>query len=159
MLERIDASLVTEWESMVEGAEPSADASAPAPERKRDISRDTKSFHARIRHEIHTFVRALAARDYEEAQLALHPESTLDQSALESAMDKYHEQYATLVIDGRSRTADRTLIEQLEPHLFRVRHTLVDPDEDNMWFAEGRIDLREDTAPQGVLIRLEHLGS
>jgi hypothetical protein len=74
-------------------------------------------------------------------------------------MEKYFEHYPTLVIDGRSRTTDRTLIEQLEPHLFRVRQVLVDPDEDNMWFAEGRIDLREDAAPQGVLIRLEHLGS
>ena len=160
MLERIDASLVTEWESMVEGAEPTADANAPLPAPpRRDISRDTKSFYARIRHEFHSFVRALAARDYEEAALALHPESTFGEDALESAMEKYYEQYPALVTDGRSRTTDRTLIEQLEPHLFRVRHTLVDPEDDNMWFAEGRIDLREDAAPQGVLIRLEHLGS
>ena len=44
--------------------------------------------------------------------------------------------------DARARTTERTLLEELAPHLFRVRHVLVDPDEDNMWFAEGRIDLR-----------------
>jgi hypothetical protein len=39
-----------------------------------------------------------------------------------------------------------------------VRQVLVDPDDDNMWFLEGEIDLRADKAPSGVLLRLEHIG-
>ncbi|HTU60745.1 MAG TPA: DUF3516 domain-containing protein, partial [Polyangiales bacterium] len=66
MLERIDSSLVTEWEAMVA---PSPDAPAAEPERReqKDITRDKKAFAARVRHELHALVRALAARDYEEA--------------------------------------------------------------------------------------------
>jgi superfamily II RNA helicase len=156
MLERIDSSLVTEWESLVAPSEAGKDL--PAPEREKDISRDTKSFTARVRHELYAFVRALAARDYEEAFADVHPESSFGQAQIQAAMERYYEQYPTLVSDMRARTSERTLIEPLEKHLFRVRQVLVDPDEDNMWFVEGQIDLRADKAPTGVLLRLEHVG-
>jgi superfamily II RNA helicase len=156
MLERIDSSLVTEWESLVapvEGAE-----QQPLPEREKDISRDTKSFTARVRHELYAFVRALAARDYEEAFADVHPESSFGAAQIQTALERYYEHYPELIIDQRARSTDRTLLEQLEPHLYRVRQVLVDPDDDNMWFVEGRIDLRADKAPTGVLLRLEHVG-
>jgi superfamily II RNA helicase len=159
MLERIDSSLVTEWEEMVAPSEAAAPEAAAQPERKKDISRDQKAFHARIRHELHALVRALAARDYEEAAASVHPESALSGQALAAAMERYFEEYPTLVTDQRARTTDRTSIDKLEPHLYRIRHVLVDPEEDNMWALEGHIDLRQDQAPEGVLIRLEHLGS
>ncbi|MFT3927408.1 MAG: DUF3516 domain-containing protein [Myxococcales bacterium] len=158
ILERIDSSLVTEWESMVAPGEKSGEEAA-LPERKKDISRDQKAFHARIRHELHALVRALAARDWEEAAASVHHESSLGASGLESSMQKYFEHYEQLITDQRSRTVDRTQIETLAPHLYRVRQVLVDPEEDNMWFLEGEIDLREDQAPEGVLVRLTHLGS
>ncbi|MET0344465.1 MAG: DUF3516 domain-containing protein [Polyangiales bacterium] len=157
MLERIDSSLVTEWEEMVapaEGAAPEA-----APERKKDITRDPKAFAARVRHELHALVRALAAHDYEEAAACVHPDSVLDTLKISTAMERFYTEYPQLVTDQRARTTDRTLLEKLEPHLYRVRHVLVDPEEDNAWFAEGHIDLRDNAAPEGVLLRLEHLGS
>jgi hypothetical protein len=156
LLERIDSSLVAEWESLVEPGAEVSEAAAPPP--VKDISRDQKSFYARIRHELHTFVRALAASDFEEAALSIHPESTLSEHDLQKAMERYFEEYPAVVVDPRSRTVDRTQIERLEPHLFQVRHTIVDPEDDNMWFAEGTIDLRQDRAPEGVLLRLTHLG-
>jgi superfamily II RNA helicase len=158
MLERIDSSLVIEWESLVEPGEPGAEA-APLVPRKKDISADPKAFKARVRHEMHAFVRALAVRDYEEAAACVHPDSSVSEHDLEAAMARFHEAYPELVSDARARTAERTQLEELAPHLFRVRHVLVDPDDDNMWFAEGRIDLRDDAAPEGVLVRLEHLGA
>jgi hypothetical protein len=157
MLERIDSSLVTEWESLV--APPAeGEADKPLPEREKDITRDAKAFTARVRHELYAFVRALAARDYEEAFADVHPESSFGQPQIQAAMERYYEQYPQLVVDGRARTRDRTLIEPLAPHLYRVRQVLVDPDDDNMWFVEGQIDLRADKAPSGVLLRLEHVG-
>jgi superfamily II RNA helicase len=156
MLERIDSSLVTEWEELV--APPEGGEAAPV-ERKKDITRDPKAFAARVRHELHALVRALAARDYEEAAASIHPDSTLDGAQIGAAMDRYFEHYPTLVTDQRARTTERTLLEKLAPHLYRVRHVLVDPDEDNAWYLEGEIDLRENAAPEGVLVRLVHLGS
>ncbi len=158
MLERIDASLVTEWEELAAGGGAPGEA-APAAERKKDISRDQKAFHARVRHELHALVRALAAQDYEEASAAVHLESALSTRDIQLAMERYFAEYPSLVTDARSRTTDKTRIEQLEPHLYRVRQVLVDPEEDNMWYVEGQIDLRADQAPEGVLVRLEHIGS
>ncbi|MEY4514342.1 MAG: hypothetical protein RLZZ450_6464, partial [Pseudomonadota bacterium] len=157
MLERIDSSLVTEWEELVAPSD-SPDA-APLPERKKDISRDPKAFAARIRHELHGLVRALAARDYEEAVATVHPDSPLDLAQIGLAMERYYEEYPSLVINQSARTTDRTLIEKVEPYLWRVRHVLVDPEQDNAWFVQGEIDLRDDHAPEGVLVRLEQIGS
>lgn len=157
MLERIDSSLVTEWEEMVAPTEEAGIAVAE-PERKKDITRDPKAFAARVRHELHALVRALAARDYEEASASVHPDSALDTGRISAAMDRFFEQYEALIIDQRARTTDRTLLEKLEPYLYRVRHTLVDAEDDNLWYVEGRIDLRDNAAPEGVLVRLEHLG-
>jgi superfamily II RNA helicase len=154
-LERIDSSLVQEWEAMIAPSEGEAQTALPPP---KDISRDPRAFQARIRHELHALVRALSAQDWEEAAASVHPESPFEQAAIQAAMERYFESYPSLISDARSRTTDRTTTEQLEPHLWRVRQTLVDPDDDGFWYAEGQIDLRDDRAPEGVLVRLEHLG-
>jgi superfamily II RNA helicase len=158
MLERIDSSLLTEWESLVHPGPDTAAPELPAPP-ERDITRDPKDFAARVRHELHALVRALAARDFDEALASVHPESALDAAQIEAAMTRYFEQYPSLVIDARARESGRTLLEKLEPHLYRVRHVLVDPDADLLWVVEGHIDLRADKAPSGVLLRLEHIGT
>ena len=49
MLARIDASLITEWESLVAGKEAPGDTEPP----RVDISLDRKRFHARVRAELH----------------------------------------------------------------------------------------------------------
>jgi hypothetical protein len=157
MLERIDSSLVTEWEEMVAPSEPGA-PEAPV-ERKKDITRDPKAFAARVRHELHALVRALAVKDYEEAAFCVHPDSAIDAAAIGLTMERYFAEHAGLVTDQRARTTDRTLLEKVEPYLYRVRHVLVDPEEDNNWYLEGEIDLRDNAAPEGVLLRLEHLGT
>jgi superfamily II RNA helicase len=157
-LERIDSSLVTEWEALVSPGEARAPSEAALPAPIKDISRDQRAFRARIRHELHALVRALAVQDYEEAAACVHPESDLSMQDIAAAMERYFAAYPQLVTDARARTTDRTLIELSEPHLYRVRHTLVDPEDDNMWFIEGYVDLREDRAPEGVLIRLSYLG-
>jgi len=156
-LERIDSSLVTEWESLVapaEGEAPSEALAQPA----RDITRDPKSFAARVRHELHALVRALAVQDFEEAAASIHPDSPVDATQLQTAMERYFASYPSLVTNASARTTDRTFLEKTAPYLFHVRHVLVDPEGDNMWFLEGDIDLREDRAPSGVLLRLAHVG-
>ena len=107
--------------------------------------------------ELHALVRALAGPLREAADGASG--QSLDAPETPPHRDgALFEAYPQLVNDQRART-DRTLLEKLEPHLYRVRHVLVDPEEDNAWFVEGHIDLRENPAPEGVLLRLEHLGA
>jgi len=158
LLERIDSSLVTEWESLVAPPPGSATPDMPAAA-VRDITKNPKEFAARIRHELHALVRALASRDAEEAAACVHPESPLTVQDLERAIERYFAEYPALVIDASSRAVDCTQLEPLESGLYRVRHTLVDPEGDRLWYAQGIIDLREDRAPEGVLVRLEHLGT
>jgi superfamily II RNA helicase len=158
MLERIDSSLLTEWESLVHPGTEAAAPELPVPP-ERDLTRDPKDFAARVRHELHALVRALATKDFEEAVASVHPESALDGAQIEAAMTRYFEHYPSLVTDARARASERTLLEKVEPYLFRVRHVLVDPDDDLLWVAEGHIDLRADKAPSGVLLRLEHIGT
>ena len=158
MLERIDSSLVTEWEELVAPTD-AADPAGPPAQIKKDITRDPKAFAARVRHELHALVRALAAHDYEEAVASVHHESSLDLAQISSAMERYFTEYETVVIDARARTTERTLLEKVEPYLYRVRHVLVDPELDNAWYIQGEIDLRDDHAPEGVLVRLEQISS
>jgi superfamily II RNA helicase len=159
MLERIDSSLVTEWEALVAPAPEAIAAGQPVPPPLRDITKNAKEFAARVRHELHAFVRALALRDAEEAAACIHTDSALGQPQLEAAIERYYAEYPALVVDARARATERTQLDRLEPGLYRVRHGLVDPEGDDLWYAQGTIDLREDSAPEGVLIRLEHLGT
>ncbi|MFM2420610.1 MAG: hypothetical protein RL385_5333 [Pseudomonadota bacterium] len=158
LLERIDSSLVTEWESLVAPPPGSATPDMPAAA-VRDITKNPKEFAARVRHELHALVRAFALRDAEEAAACVHSESPLTVQDLERAMERYFAEYPSLVIDASARAVDCTQLELLESALYRVRHTLVDPEGDRLWYAQGIIDLREDRAPEGVLVRLEHLGT
>ncbi|NJK31146.1 MAG: DUF3516 domain-containing protein, partial [Deltaproteobacteria bacterium] len=70
-IERVDSSLVQEWERMLSGAHDLEDRLIAKLERMRpeelDISLDRKVFYARIRAELHHLVHALARRDWEEA--------------------------------------------------------------------------------------------
>jgi superfamily II RNA helicase len=73
-IERVDSSLVQEWERMLSGAHQVDERLAARLEKMRpeelDISLDRKEFYARIRAELHQLVHALARRDWEEASRA-----------------------------------------------------------------------------------------
>ena len=102
-------------------------------------------------------MRALSSEDYEEAVACVHPESDLDARAMAAALAGYRESFGNVVFDHRSRMTDKTTLASKEKHLWTVRQTLLDPDDENMWFIEGEIDLREDTAPEGLLVRLRRI--
>ena len=76
---------------------------------------------------------------------------------LEQAIAPYFAEHDALVVDARARTVDRTLVEELEPRFFRVRHTLVDPEDSRLWAIEGFVDVRERSSPDGVLFELDRI--
>jgi superfamily II RNA helicase len=170
-IERVDSSLVQEWERMLSGAHEVDERLAAKLERMRpeelDISLDKKEFYARIRAELHQLVHALARKDWEEALASIRAGVTgVDEGGeewteerLEQAMAGYYEDYETLVFDPRARQTDKTRIDERDKHLWSVRQTLLDPEEEGFWYIEGEVDLREDQSPEGPLVRVLRIGS
>lgn len=173
MLGRVDSSLVTEWESLLAGAEqPQVDHFVPA-----DISRDPRSFRARVRAELHALVRALAQQDWEEAAASIRqPEDgAWTPDTLEQALQPFIDEHGAVAFDHRARSPVHTRLEPAGPHQWTVRQALVPPltdvygsaeatgweDLDEVevrWAIEGRIDLRRDTNPDGPLVEVLTIG-
>ncbi len=167
-IERVDSSLVQEWERMLSGAHQVDERLAAKLEKMRpeelDISLDRKEFYARIRAELHQLVHALARRDWEEALASIRAQPDAEgedwsEDRLEQALAGYYAEYPELIFDPRARQTDKTRIEQQAPHLWSVRQTLVDPDDDGFWFIEAEVDLRADQSPEGPLVRVLRIGT
>ena len=167
-IERVDSSLVQEWERMLSGAHEVDEKLARKLEKMRpeelDISLDRKEFFARIRAELHQLVHALARKDWEEALASVRARPDAEgedwtEERLEAALAGYYAEYPTLVFDPRARQTDKTSIEVQEPHLWAVRQTLVDPEDDGFWFIEAEVDLRDDQSPEGPIVRILRIGT
>ncbi len=163
MLERVDSSLVDEWESLVapasaRGAEPEP---APTPARVYDLARDERALRARARAELHRLVRALAERDWEEAVACVRPDpdDPWTPQRFERALADFFAQHDQIVFTPASRSAEWTRIEADGPRRFTVTQVLVDPADDNDWFIAGEIDLAAETEPVGPLLRLSRIGT
>jgi superfamily II RNA helicase len=167
-IERVDSSLVQEWERMLSGAHEVDERLAAKLSRMRpeelDISLDKKEFYARIRAELHQLVHAFARKDWEEALASIRAEpdaagEAWSEDRLEHALAGYFAEYEQLIFDPRARQTDKTRIDEREQHLWSVRHTLVDPADDGFWFIEGEVDLRADQSPEGPLVRVLRIGT
>ena len=168
-IERVDSSLVQEWERMLSGAHQVDEKLAQKLEKMRpeelDISLDKKEFYARIRAELHQLVHAFSRMDWDEAHATIRstePDaegSEWSPARLEEAMAPYYEEYPKLVFNARARQTDKTRIDAQAQHLWEVRQTLLDPEEEGFWFIEGEVDLRADQSPEGPLIRVLRIGT
>jgi superfamily II RNA helicase len=167
-IERVDSSLVQEWERMLSGAHEIDERLADKLSRMRpeelDISLDKKEFYARIRAELHQLVHAFARKDWEEALASIRAEPDAasepwTEERLEHALAGYFAEYQQLIFDPRARQTDKTRIDEREQHLWSVRQTLVDPADDGFWFIEGEVDLRADQSPEGPLVRVLRIGT
>ncbi|MEE9381990.1 MAG: DUF3516 domain-containing protein [Nannocystaceae bacterium] len=159
LLRRVDSSLTQEWEQML-NADPLAAEAPEAEARAVDISRDGKTFRARIRAELHHIVQALAAKDFGTASTAIRSteHDLWTEERFAAALDPFFSEHTKMVFDHRARMADKTFIQRKEQLLWTVRQVLLDPDDDNIWVLEGEVDLREDTNPAGALITLRRIG-
>lgn len=157
LLERVDSSLLTEWEGLMEGP-------ARVETRAVDISSDPKVFRARVRAEIHALVRALSLGDWEEAAgcLRIRDGRVWTAGEIEALVAAMVAEGATPVFDHRARLADKTRVKGIAPHQWSVRQTLVCRDEieddEGMWAIEARIDLHDHTNPSGPILELVSIG-
>jgi hypothetical protein len=157
LLGRVDSSLVSEWERLLTGADQVAE---PPPV---DISAHRKAFHARVRAELHNLVRALSRRDAEEFVSGLRVrDHEWTASELEPLVGALFETVGTVRFDHAARLTHRTVIQATGPHQWSVRQALLGADDDEeeggTWAIEARIDLRDDTNPQGPLLEFVTIG-
>jgi superfamily II RNA helicase len=151
-----DSSLVTEWEKLLDPV--AAPPEGPAP--PADISRNPRTFNARIRAELHHLVRCLSRRSWDDAAACVrHPEETWSASELEEAVEPFFEEFGRLRFDHAARLTDKTTIREVGHHLWEVSQALIDGEGELAWFIEGEIDLREDTNPEGPLVQLVRIGA
>ena len=158
MIAQVDSSLLEAWENMVNPVSETEEGTPPAP-REYDLNADPRGLRARIRSELRQLVSALATGDLDEAPGLLHPDCRSEWRAerFAQALERFHEEYGTIVHDSRAKQAHLCVIDELEPRRFRVRQVLVDPKGDNFWAVEGEVDLRADGNPPHPLLQLRTL--
>jgi hypothetical protein len=171
LLSRVDSSLLTEWEAMLDPRTGTARAAGTAEgERsleKLELLTSPRAFDARLRAELHQLVRALARKDWEDAadcvwQPAEHPED-VDPSVpvvlhtaedIEAAMLPYFDDYERLPFTPRARAKHLTRIELIEPGHWRIQQTLLDPEEDGLWALVGEVRIH----PEATTATAHELG-
>jgi hypothetical protein len=143
LVERIDKSLLEEWESLLHPELALARREAEAPrERPADrLAADPGAFAARLRAELHHLVRALAARDWDEAAAAVRqdPADPWPPERFEAALAPYHEEHGDLPFGPEARRHRLTTIRPAGERRWQVTQTLLDPEEDGLWHVgDGR---------------------
>jgi hypothetical protein len=162
MIERVDSSLVDEWESLMDpGARPAEALPTPVPARVYDLARDERALRARARAELHRLVRALAERDWEEAAACVRQDvdDPWPAQRFERALAPFFSQHGELVFTQAARHVDWTRISADGARRWTVTQVLLDPSDENDWFIAGEIDLGATTEPVGPLLRLSRIGT
>lgn len=138
LLRGTDSSLLDEWERLKNPEwQPDEDDTPQALEIV-DITKNKREFTALIRQEIFHFLRALAARRYEDAAALVQPWTAEE---LESAMEPYYAEHARITLNPEARNHKHTYVTpDDESGVWIVAQTLVDPDEMNDWQATFTID-------------------
>jgi hypothetical protein len=158
-LSRADSSLVTEWERLLAGDDASG-AELPESSRKIDISADDRAFRKRIRAELHQLVRALSREDWAEAAASVRLTAPpWDAPRFEAALSPFVSEYGRPEFNHRARLSDKTRIVRDQEHLWTVEQILVDREDVSAWSIKAWVDLREDTAPEGLLIEIEAISA
>ena len=158
MLERVDDSLVREWEQLVNPTDSAAVEAPKAREHVYDPLRDMKGFTARVRAELHQIVKALSDRAYGRV-IEIVRDSGIDDKAIAAMVEPYWTQHQKLRSDHEARLPSRTLLTQEGPRQFRARQTLADPLGTDEWMIETTIDLDEASEPDAPLLTLVRIGT
>lgn len=159
MLERVDSSLIQEWEQLLMASDDEVEESL----RPRDVAADPKAFAARVRAECQRLAKAISVGDFEDAVGGLNPVEDVETwtaDGLEEALAGFVDEHGGLpLFDHRSRLGDRTLIKQVGPRRWEVRYTLLDPEETGIWYLDAEVDLQGRDGVEGTLLGLRGVRS
>jgi superfamily II RNA helicase len=169
MIRQVDSSLLDEWEKLrdprFERAESKEVRPPGAEAATQDVTRDPKAFTAAIRNRIFVFLRGLVIGDYEQAMSYLG--SPLDAEGqpwtadrLKAAVEAHRLEHERICLDPNARNARHTyIIPSEDKKNWRVQQMLVDPQGDNDWVAEFKVDLAQSRALCEPSLQLRRIGS
>ncbi|MGB0589309.1 MAG: DEAD/DEAH box helicase [Myxococcota bacterium] len=154
-LERVDSSLLREWERMTKTAASDTEVEAPI-----DISAEPRSFQARIRSELHVLVRCLAHGDFDAAERSARQveDDAWPAARFRDEVEAFTEAHGALCFNHEARLTEHTVIEETGPHQWRVSQSLLGSEGVSLVALQGFVDLRPDTNPSGPLVALWHIG-
>jgi hypothetical protein len=153
LVRAVDSSLLEEWEEMRQaGAEPGVPAPAARAVRVRDPASDPRSFAARIRAELHRLLGAFARRDWDEALSALRDNPTSDTpewsaERLAAELEPYFQEHAKIEVTPLARSPRNTVLAAIGPRLWEAQQRLIDPEGDEDFAIQVRVDLTAPLAP------------
>jgi hypothetical protein len=168
MLERVDTSLIDEWESM---RHPELLLETPDERRiaqrllaVRELRSNPKALASRLRADLHQLVAALARRDWEEAADSVRsdprlPSALVTEDDFSRAMEPFFATYDELRFDHNARLAEHTQITGVGDHAWQVVQILLDPNDDNLWCIEGTVDLSDNARLDGPLVTVTRIGT
>jgi len=164
MLTRVDASLLEEWERMMDGEvvrirdRRKADEQPPPP---RDLASDFKAFQRRLRNEMFMLLRTLADRNYIDACDCVRPidDDAWTDKRFDAAMQPYFEEHASIDLSPRARHTQNTIVRDLGERRWQVLQKVVDPEGDEDWVIEGIVDLDQVHDESEPLIALVRIGT
>ena len=168
MLERVDTSLIEEWESLLhpelllEG-----DADTKTAHRvlaARELRSDPRVLASRLRAELHQLTAALSRKDWEEAAACVrHPSgesaALVTAEDFADAMEPFFAAYPELLFDHRARLTEHSQITPASDHTWQVVQILLDPEDENLWCVEGKVDLSDEASIEGPLIVVTRIGT
>ncbi len=164
-----DASLLEEWERMRHPELLLAEripAAGPAPKKVvswiDELLANSKVFAARVRAEAQLLVRALARKDWEEAAERVFEgadEDRWDAERFEAALEPFFAEYGELLSGSEARLHHLTQLKSAGTRQWDVTHTLVDPKGDLTWAVFAGIDLRDEAAPDGPILRIRRIAT
>ena len=164
LLAHVDTSLIEEWEAMLAAAE-EGEPVLPGKAPHLDITKDPKAFRARIRAEVHTLVKALAQKNFEDAAAAVWQpregeatDETWTEERFSQAMQPFFAEYERLLFNERARFSEMTIVKPAGERRYTVVQRLADPKEEDVWAIEADIDLSDPTAADGPLLRVRRVG-
>lgn len=159
LIQRVDSSLISAWESLADPAAKTEEAKAEA--RRFDLAEQPALLAARARSELHALVRALAKGDFEAAAACVQQDADdpWDAPRFEQALAPYFEEYEQILFTPDARNSRRTLIKSTGPRRWDVSQVLVDPQGDHLWAIDGAIDLSQQRDPEDPIVRIRRIGT
>lgn len=164
LIERVDTSLIQEWESLrhpelkLEGVEDQEMYRRLAIE---ELVENQTLLRSRVRAEIRLLLRALAAKDWEEASCCVRQ---LDgdpwpPERFSEAMEAYYARFESLRFDHEARMAEHTIFSRTSEREWKITQRLLDPEGVDSWWIEAVVNLESPDALEGPLIRLNSISN
>lgn len=159
LLARVDTSLIEEWENLLKPADNSAVFVAKQAA-VFDPSKNQKTFLARVRSELHAFLKMLAEKNYDDAlQLTrLDQKDPLSTAALEEQLFDFYAQHEKIVFGPRERQAQYTTLKKIGDGLWQAQQIIIDPDNNNDWFVSAEVNIAEIADENDFYIKVTQIG-